>query len=305
MPARTPVSLGGLRLRSRGRGVYRAEMRHVLIVLVLLTATSTAARADDAIAFGADGLRLGATVIYPKPVDAAAYDPALDLVWFTGNGMLQVIDLREAAHKPVVIAKKFPKVGFSVVGVSAAGYVVADTDSAKLTIGKKSKITPEVWEGPDGPSDPDSAAKVKQIKKVKLVGAKWLGKLAKRKARAGVSRKPADMPLVVVPADLCSNKECTAASVAFGATKLQLVETWGNDTHGCVLYDPATKQFATPSDPQSSWGKTAAPGSCGEYWFDGDGKSYYSATRHCVLEKSVTCTDDTPWRYVGVAPAAG
>jgi hypothetical protein len=283
-------------------------MRPLLIVFLLVAATR-AARADDAIAFSESGLRVGATVIYAKPVDGAAYDPALDLVWFTSKGMLQVIDLRDAKHKPIVIAKKFPKVGFIIDGVSKADFNSDYTPAyANLSIGKKLKITAQ--DGIYAPVDQDSTDKLKKtIKKAKLVGTKFLKKLAKRSVRSVTIPTPAPQAKVPVPADMCQSDDpdgCGEAT-SFGTTKLHVVVTeysCGDACYtGCVLYDPATKKFASPTET-SSWGKAAKAGECTEYAFDSDGKTYYSASMRCVLDKGVTCTDDTPWSYIGIAPAA-
>jgi hypothetical protein len=287
-------------------------MRSLLVVFLLglvVLGSARVASADDAIAFSDSGLRLGATVIYPKPVDGAAYDPALDLIWFTSKNTLQVIDLRDAKHKPILIAKKFPKVGFLIAGVSKADFNADYTSAyAALEIGKKSKITAE--DGVYAPVDQDSTDKLKKsIKKARLVGTKWLKKLAKRTVRSVTVPTPAPLPNVKLPPDLCQSDDPDSCGEAtsFGTTELQLVVTeysCGDACYtGCVLYDPASKKFAAPLET-STWGKDAKADGCDDYAFDADGKTYYKDTMRCVLDKGVTCTNDTPWTYVGIAPAA-
>jgi hypothetical protein len=286
-----------------------------LAILVALLATTTVAHADDAIAFGEGGLRLGATVVYAKPVSHAAYDAELDLVWFVSKGTLQVLDLRAAKLKPVVIAKKFPDVAFQIDGWSHAEDVGYDDVYAYVSLGKKSKISVRagVYEVV---GFPETDGKKKKIKKAKISGASWVKKLAKRTKRTTDLPPPAatTMPAVKPPAEMCTGEfeydpSGCGEMTAFGNTGLGLAVvsySCGDACYQeCALYDPKTKLWADPINPTSSWGKKADPdtGGCWDYHFDRDGKSYYLGTVHCTIgDKGITCTEDEAWHYVGVAP---
>ena len=278
----------------------------VLVVLILGIAGSTA-HADDAIAFGEAGLKVGDAVLVSTPVSGAAYDPALDLIWFESKGTLQVIDLRDAKHKPIVIAKKFPDVGFTIEGASRAEWNSAYTPAfAYITVGKKSKIAAR--EGAYGPVDQDATDKLKkQIKKAKLVGKKFLAGLGKRAPRAVTVPTPAPAAQVQLPEGMCQSDdegECGSA-MTFGTTALELVTTQyscGDACYlGCVLYDPRTKKFAGPMTT-STWGSDGEVGACDGYWFDSDGKTYVNGSVRCTLGKGVTCEEDPTVLYVGMAP---
>jgi hypothetical protein len=287
-------------------------MRPGLAFILVLT-TSSIAHADDAIAYGAGGLRLGADVIYPRPVTAAGYDAKMDLVWFVSKGSLQVIDLRDAKYKPVVVVKKFPDVDFMISGLSTADSATGPTDVyADIELGKKNKVRPleGAWAAPD-PEQRVEAMK-KKIRKLKVVGSKWLKKLAQRAPRTtDLIAASTAMPEVKPPVEMCTGDyeggDGCGAMQTFGNTGLGLAEvsmSCGDACYTeCVLYDPKTKLWADPVSPSSAWGKKAETGDCWGYSFDRDGKNYYIAKTHCTIgDKGITCTEDEAWRYIGVSP---
>jgi hypothetical protein len=281
-------------------------MRALIVAIVL--AIPASASAGNAVAYGDSGLRVGANVLYKAKVDGAAYDPAMDLVWFTSKGSLQVLDLRVAGAKPVVIVKKLANVGFMIVGPSLAEWNSAYT-AAYLVLdasGKKPKI--RASEGAYGPVDQDATNKLKKkIKKAKLVGQKFLKTLAKRPLRSITIPTPAEVPKVTMPADMChvDDSDICGSGTTFGNTAYHLLVTeytCGDACYdACVLYDPKSKKFADP-DNSGAWAASAESGSCDSYGFDDDGKSYVSGSMHCTIDKGVTCTDDTPWSNIGIAP---
>src|SRR5690349_1962215 len=114
------------------------------------------------IAFGDGGLRVGTDTLVKAKVDGAAYDPALELVWFTSKGTLQVLDLRAPKSKPVVIVKKLPAVGFWIHGTSEAQFNTSYTQAyvnLDLT-GKKPKLSAQ--EGAYAPVDQAATDKLKK-----------------------------------------------------------------------------------------------------------------------------------------------
>lgn len=279
------------------------------LILVLLLAIPSTASAGNAIAYGETGIRVGADVVVKGKVDGAAYDPAMDLVWFTTKGTLQVLDLRTPKAKPVVIVKKMPDVGFWVNGASTASWNT-DYTAAYMTLDltkKKPKLA--AGEGAYGPVDQDATDKLKKkIKKAKLVGQRWLAKLAKRPLSAVTIPTPAPQPNVTLPADMCHADDVAdcGSSISFGTTAYQLVTTelsCGDACYtACALYDPKTKKWADPDAPDSKWDKTAESGPCDGYFFDSDGKTYVNTTMRCTLGSPIQCSDDTPWAYIGITP---
>jgi hypothetical protein len=291
-------------------------MRIVLVVVLLAAFAAPAlaqpATAQETIAFGDGGLRVGSNIVVAAKVDAAAYDPAMELVWFTSKGTLQVLDLRDPKAKPVVIVKKMPPVGFAIVGTSQASHDV-DYVQAYLVLDvskKKPKIVAE--EGAYGPVDQGATNKLKKkIKKAKLVGQKWLKKLAKRAVTSVTVPTPAAQPKVEVPPEMCQTddpEECGSA-ISFGATPYHLVTTeftCGDACHtACLLYDPKTKRFADPDGEVdtgiSSWKNAIEDsGPCDGYQFAADAYSYYNGTSVCNVDRDgVACGTDS-WFYVGL-----
>jgi hypothetical protein len=279
-------------------------MRSVLVLLILVLTTS-AARAEETLAYGAGGIRVGQTVVFTGNVDSAAYDARKELVWFTSKSTLQVIDLREATRKAVVIAKKWPSASFEIQGASTAHYNIDYIGAyPKLAVGKKNKVSSGMgaYEG----VDPDSEkAMKKQIKKIKVVGKKFLTKLARRADAAAVAPQEEPGEAIQFPPETCVNDDQGACGMswAFGASpyKLVVIEASCGDACyvSCRLYDPATKKFATPNET-GNWEAEPMSGTCEDFVFGSDPKTYYIDSMVCTLGKSVTCTEDAGWYYVGV-----
>ncbi len=288
-------------------------MRHTWIVAAVaaLALTLLGARSGHAdpgglaIAYGKTGIKLGDESIFAGDVEGAAWDPGQELIWFKSKGTLSVIDLRAKTRKPVAIAKKMPPGAFGVSGVSTAGW---NTDYAGIypviVVGKKPKVGQdagaygEIWE------DQDKAAR-KLIKKVKIVGARWLKAQAKRKAR------PLSTPVntevvgkVTLPAGTeCEDDDTCGEARAFGGTGLQLVVTeygCGDACHmSCVLYDPKSKKFTSPS-AGGAWSATPSDeADCFDYQFSPSGTSYVSGSSRCEVGKTISCTSSADWAYVG------
>jgi hypothetical protein len=303
---------------ARRRVTYDARMRIVMVVLVLVVvaiatpAVAQPAAVQETIAFGDGGLRVGSNVVVKSKVDAAAYDPAMELVWFTSKGTLQVLDLRDPKAKPVVIVKKMPQVGFAIVGASQASHDV-DYVQAYLLLDvskKKPKIVAE--EGAYGPVDQAATNKLKKkIKKAKLVGQKWLKRLVKRALTSVTVPTPAAQAKVEVPPEMCETddaEECGSA-ISFGQTPYHLVTTvltCGDACHAaCVLYDPKTKKFADPDGEVdtgiSSWKNAVEDtGPCDGYHFAADAYSYYNGSSVCNVDRDGVACGTDQWYYVGL-----
>jgi hypothetical protein len=291
-------------------------MRTILAVLIAIGATVAArdASAEEAIAYGDGGVRIGATVVFAKPVLAAAYDEAQDLVWINTKGTLQVIDLRTTPPKVTLIAKKMPAGGFDVAGLSSAttGNIYASVYPV-LTIGKAGKFSSAEGVYGEMDLDPDGEKRDRKvIKKIKIVGKKWLKALRKRKPRTVTAPPLAEGVLgrVDLPADLrrCEDEEECGTRHPFGTTPYDLVtieHSCGDACYiACVLYDPKTSKFAAPTSLAGGWGNAdPAVGECGGYLFAADGVTYLMGQWRCsVGSTGVSCADAGGWYYVGWTP---
>lgn len=285
-----------------------------LALLALLALTGTAGAAPTLISYGDAGLKAGDTVLHDKAVTGAAHDAAQDLIWFHSGTTLYVIDLRDAARKPVAIATKVPEGAFEVEGVSNAASgttyaglypVLKFSKSPKITIGQGAYGG--IWD------EQDATAK-KAIKKIKIVGKKWLTKQAKRVARTiPAAPRIGEMTgkLVKVPTepDACdgSSAEC-GDNAAFGDTPYQLVvvsSSCGDACHlSCVLHDPKTKKFADPSAAKSAWSTTVDPDTAGSCFNESyglrPGGEYFTGGSRCTVSAAgVACTVSEGWAHVG------
>ncbi len=296
------------------RGTWCRAPLGALVVCVLVSLAPRGARADSGVraideaadarllSYGKQGLRLGTKLLAAGAVDAAAYDPAQDLIWLLRKGTLMVLDLRVDGGKPVAIAKKWPQQAFEVRGLSS---VTHDVDYAglypvlDLTAPKKPKIAEGsgayggLWE------DQDKAAR-KQLKKVKIVGQKWLKQQANRARRELLPGPPEEtLAPVALPEGMgeCDDPADCGTAQRFGATPFQLVlvavRCGDACSSECVLHDVSRKRFATPAET-GAWGKTATPGACTGYGFDVLTTTYFSGTSVCMVDASgIRCREQT------------
>jgi len=216
------------------------------------------------------------------PVAQAALDPALDLVWLSGEGRLGVVDLRAPTGAPdapamvVPIATGLPPdrpftVQRARFRKQPASFVASsdgrEDDWIELAWGARPAIrakTLGMWED-EGPA-PSLA----------IVGGAWLKAERERPARPD---RPAprlvDAALrVAPPATLasCGDADLCGQAAPFGPGGWRLVLTsheCGDFCYiGCLLRDPASKRWAVP-DERLDWVETPAnTGSCGPYLFD-------------------------------------
>jgi hypothetical protein len=305
-------------------------MQRPLAALAITCALVTVARADTdprateprLLGFGDGGITEGTTSVFAGKVDGAIYDPSQDLIWFLTGGNLEVLDLRDAAAKPVVIAKKFPtNLGFAIAGASsgesdtkyAGVYPIVHVDSRpRITTGQGAEQ--ENWDN----IDPDAK---KKIKRIKLVGKAWLKKQATRAASSSAAAAPAaPLPNAKLPAGTCTDDadgpDCGSAT-PIGTTPYQLVEVEASCGDACFVeclaYDPKTGLLANPA-ADSKWTKPPASdlphvfcdgvlyadGARGVYYVTGTSDDASVGDPLCTIDgKGVTCRAAAGWHYFG------
>lgn len=268
---------------------------------------SAAPVAEVAIAYGKAGLKLGDTVLVPGQVDAAAWDAAQALLWFTKGATLHVLDLRDPQRTAVPIAEQMPDGGFGVSGVSTAdsgtsyaGLYPILVFGAKPKIDQGSGAYGGIWED----QDKDARQKIAQIK---LVGTPWLTAQAGR-APAGPAAPPvtfAEAGRVALPkgAGECDDPEMCGQASTFGPTPYRLVVTshsCGDACHtACALYDPAGRKYTNP-EAGGPWGRRPdGSGTCDGYVFAPSGTSYLNGHSVCRIAATVRCTQTEDWTYAG------
>jgi hypothetical protein len=255
------------------------------------------------LAFGEGGVRVGDATIVSTPVDAAAYDPALDLVWWVGGGKLEVSDLRAPASKPVVIARGMPEGAFAIAGASSAQYAVDDATAPYPVLriaGGKGTIAAA---GPSTAGASEVKAAKKAIKKVKIVGAAWLKALAARAVHAVDATAESSLPSLTLGDGLaaCDDDPTRCGSArALAGTRYELVVVADECSDGCVdrcvLYDPVRQLFASPTQTSAAWGAPMlTPDTCSGYAVEPGGARYAIGTELCTLGDTITCVLDAAW----------
>jgi len=235
--------------------------------LVLVAVLGGTAWADATpVAYGEGGLQVGGEVVYATAVTRAAFDPELDLIWFTQGSKLLVLDLRETTPKPHVIVTgvKNPD-AFAITGASNAdASAEAEHSYLKLVIGKKAKLEvgPPNWSPPEA-GLPDGPY-VKAVKKARLVGKKWLAGLAKREANPP-------------PAAVAHTFDISPSTTEHGVQLCELVTANGKHV---------------PLRPQA---QTACAGAASDPTAD----RYYASDSLCTPGVPPTCTQDEGWFYFG------
>ncbi|HTJ46628.1 MAG TPA: hypothetical protein VL463_31195 [Kofleriaceae bacterium] len=281
-------------------------MRFLAALPLLLFAANAAA--DPAIptnlaVYGPSGLQLAGATLFKGPVDGAEYDAAHELIWFKSKDTLQVIDLRDAAKKPVVIAKKVPTDSWAVSGLSEAQH---NTDYTNIftIIHLDKKPYAEAGQGAYMEVDGESDARLtKKVDKVKIVGTKWvkaqLGRIAVEEPKERA--EPPKVAIKVSPDD-CEDEEICGTAQWLGGSPYQLLiveHTCGDACHqACVLYDPKSKQFASPLTA-ATWGALdkAEKGGCEGYMVEPNNGRYFAKDTGtlCTLGAKSTCSDLSPW----------
>ena len=286
-------------------------MRCLVVLFALVLAPALAAAEPLLVSFGEQGLKLGETSLYARPVDGAAHDPEQELIWFSAAGTLYVIDLRDARRKPIVIATRFPAGPFAIDGIWNAEY---DKKSAGIypvvVVGKSPKIKTGIapyggkWKVEDAPSS-------EPVRKIRLTGKKWLTRQVRRKARP-ITAIEVGLPSGHVQVPLAAKADCNhngfpcGDTAPFGDTPFQLVingSNCGTDCRSaCLFYDPNIKKFADPA-ATSTWSPTppATGSSCfrTSYGLRPGGEYFLGGSRCKVSTSGVTCTASDGWTHVG------
>ncbi len=244
------------------------------------------------------------------------YDPTHGLLWFLDEDRLGVADLRvEGSPKP--LAKKVPE-GLEIWvdwPTSKSRYVRPETgceetsNAVEIKLGKKPSLR---------------LVETGARRALSEEGRRWLEGQAKR-----VESPPSlteafdtDAGRVALPKGWsgCDDSERCGRSASFGASPLRLVlarDTQGADCfqRRCLLFDPATKQFASPpvlvdaqgtpslpaGPPRWASATEAIPGSCGPYRFDGQGTTFVVLQYLCKLDASKTgaACEELPGEGIG------
>jgi hypothetical protein len=212
------------------------------------------------------------------------YDAALELVWFSSERRLWVVDLREstlAAMRPVLIASNVPH--HVEIHVDRGGTdFVEPQDACDLAPFVQLHWTDQPWiEGERGQ------------RLTELDGHAWLARERSRLARAPGEERwfhPSDSHVALPLARAhCEDAERCGAALPFTPPSWELVltdQSEGADCwhFGCLLRDSATGAFGTPPKP-SRWGSPndMPSGPCGPYRFNADGSAFLVRDLVCTV----------------------
>ncbi len=215
----------------------------------------------------------------------ALHDPALDLLWFTDERGLWVIDLRvleSGAATPVLIASALPEHQELHIAGEGSDFL-EPTDACDFGSILTLHWTRDPWlEGPDGQAQRG------------LAGSRWLKReRTRRRGPAGSERwfsaenAHADLPSSRLH---CDAAERCGAALPFGdVTGRELVLTdqdEGGDcwSSRCLWHDRSTGKYATPPDA-STWAAATevASGTCGPYRFNHAGTAFLVGDRVCEV----------------------
>lgn len=271
------------------------------------SAPASAPVSEVAIAYGKAGVKVGDTPVFAGPVDAAAWDSAQDLVWFTSKSTLFVIDLRVPQRTAVSIAEKMPAGSFGVSGVSTAdsgtsyaGVYPVLVFSEKTGIDQGSGAYGGIWE------DQDKDARQK-IARISIVGTAWLASQVGRSPSAPRAKAATfgGARRVALPKGVgeCDDREMCGTATAFGPTPYRLVvisHSCGDACYtGCALYSPASKKYTHP-EAGGAWGaRPEGAGACEGHVFSPSGTSYLNGQTICRIGATIVCTQTEDWKYVG------
>ena len=248
-------------------------------------------RPTDAFIVHAEGrieLRsLGETAIEVLAEDAsdlALYDPVLELIWYTQEEQLFVIDLRETEPARTLIASSIPDVSrLEILQANRSVRIQETCEGPTLSLHWNEHPSVDAYDG--------------DISQTRIDGSSWLQAQKARPARVvGATRSFEEGKRVRLPRGLldCEIPEVCAASVPFGVGDLQLVlvlDKSGGDcwNRGCLLRDPQTNRYASPVD-RDGWGRAEKTkrGPCGLYFFNQQKTAFLVGTRLCLVETGCT-----------------
>lgn len=246
-----------------------------------------------------------------EPIEAAALDGALDVVWLRRKGRLEAFDLRQPNPSLIPVLTQVPAWAFMVSlrdRQTHSGEIGHQYAVLNLWLGKKPSVdvSPGIYinEGCNG--DPETVSKKvqREARRVKIIGADFLATLVSRKFSPPstelefLTDSRVNIPKALNQCD-AGVEACGGQSVRFGKTGLVLVVTahsCGDACYsGCLLFDSKSKQWAAP--PQfaklSRPKKELGAGSCGNYLFERSGRGYllrsFSTGDDAVCTASGSC----------------
>jgi hypothetical protein len=261
-------------------------------------------------AFGTAGLKPFKHVI-GGDVQQTVYNPELGLFWFLDAERLWVLDLYEVGAgvaKPVLIASHLP--------AAAKLYILKDaTFQSPGQVGEGSMEMELHWDEEPSITATVSGEEGKQ-EFHHLDGSAWLSQERSRAPRSApawieFAERGPHAPLPVARARCTDKRQCGAA-LPFGDRGWQLVisgDEYGDfEHHFCLLYDPATRLFATPPRA-AAWADATALESagCGPYFFNERNDAYFDFEVICRTSGVCAPLDDASaegWVVPGVGVGA-
>jgi hypothetical protein len=215
---------------------------------------------------------------------APIFDDRVQLIWLRSEDRLEVLDLRAPKPAAKLVVKGVPqaahlsirwKLGDQERGLEQPG--VCDPDQEMILMVED---RPHI-EGLD-----------ESTRQPTLVGAPWLKQARARAPVEGARRLwfLPDAAKMKLPAGVghCDDKSDCGRWLPFGKHGQRLVLIEDRDVGGhcpkraCLLYDPATKLYATPPGA-ARWGpaKQTTGGECFPYYFDASGEWVASSGEVC------------------------
>jgi len=232
--------------------------------------------------------------------DLVLYDSKLELLWFTDEDRLWVIDLRQCPRdgmSPVLIAS-------GVAGAAEIGVDRGSGDSIQLQ--NDCDLLPVLWlhwfEHP--------WIELEDEHRTELEGVDWLSQQRSRKARVQAEERSFDsrLPRAALPLARahCDDLEVCGATLPFLAStpwKLVLTDqSEGDCLHlGCLFQDSVSGAFGTPPQP-TRWDSASdmPSGPCGPYQFNADGSAFI--INDVICNVGGTCQPLGAWGVAWLAP---
>lgn len=240
------------------------------------------------------------TVLAEEASGETVYDPELELIWYTHEGRLFVVDLREPGSAPILIASAIPDVSKLQIDREERSVGTEDTcEGPALTLRWNASPSVEAYDG--------------DISETVIDGRPWLQQQMARSARAIGAKRELNGKRLRLPRKVtdCEMPEECAVTAEFGERDLQLVlvlDKGGGDcwNRGCLLRDPHTDRYASPPD-RELWGpvEQAKPGACGLYYFNQQKSAFLVGSRLCLAGAACTALDGEALGWLNAGDIVG
>lgn len=240
------------------------------------------------------------TVLAEEASGETVYDPALELIWYTHEERLFVVDLRETHSAPILIASAIPDVSKLQIYRAKSSVGTQDTcEGSTLTLHWNERPSVDAYDG--------------DISETVIDGRSWLQQQTARSARAVGAKRELNGKRLRLPRKVmdCEMPEECAVTAEFGERDLQLVlvlDKGGGDcwNRGCLLRDPHTDRYASPPD-RELWGpvEQAKPGACGLYYFNQQKSAFLVGSRLCVAGGACTSLDGEALGWLNAGDTVG